>query len=94
MFTNKSDKQKQNRSADNSQIFVNNATGKTYFIKQNNDGSFSINGEDFIKRPQVITITRKVVAKDNKPTKNGYSKQKFVNQLLTSRSLIDLFNKI
>lgn len=62
-FLNRKEQQKTNRSAEANQIFINSATGKTYFIKQESNKVFMINGERYEKKPTVITIKRKVEQK-------------------------------
>lgn len=70
-FQSKKDKQKVKRSASDNQIFVNDATGKTYFIKQLNEYTFSINGIEYQKKSvPTITITKKI----KKPINNKTNK--------------------
>jgi hypothetical protein len=61
-FQSKKDKQKVKRSANDNQIFINTQTGKTYFIQQLNEYTFSINGTEYQKKKSVptITITKKI----------------------------------
>ena len=56
----KVEKQKFNRSASEGDVFVNQSTGKTYFIKQISKETFSINGIEYSKKLPTITITKKV----------------------------------
>ena len=56
----KQEKQKNNRSADATDVFINQSTGKTYFIKQVNKETFSINGIEYSKKLPTITITKKI----------------------------------
>jgi hypothetical protein len=63
-LNNKKDEQKRKRSAESSNIFVNEQTGQTYFIKQIGD-CFRINGVEYQKKPIKITITKKVKKPDS-----------------------------
>lgn len=66
-FQSKKDKQKEKRSANDNQIFINTTTGKTYFIQQLNEYTFSINGTEYQKKSiPTITITKKI----KKPSNN------------------------
>jgi len=56
----KQEKQKNNRSAGEGDIFVNQSNGKIFFIKQLNKETFSINGIEYSKKLPTITITKKI----------------------------------
>lgn len=65
-FQSKKDKQKEKRSANDNQIFINTTTGKTYFIQQLNEYTFSINGTEYQKKSiPTITITKKIKKQNN-----------------------------
>jgi hypothetical protein len=83
-FQSKKDKQKVKRSASDNQIFINTQTGKTYFIKQLNEYTFSINGTEYQKKSvPTITITKKIKKSNNDKT---------INEIKNSMNLLN--NKI
>jgi len=75
-LNNKKEDQKRKRSAECSNIFVNEQTGQTYFIKQIGD-CFRINGVEYQKKPIKIIITKKI----KKPNKEQNSLQSDLSKL-------------